>query len=95
MHLKRLTRFPWLVARKFQSFNPLLDIGQCDPGLQACQGRAQARVDAMPKRNVRIGVAGYVKTAGIGELLGITVRGSDHWEDELARRDHLAVQLAS
>src|SRR5262245_2870974 len=81
MNPQRLPRLPRLVTRQLKPMNPLQKIAQRDAGLQACQRRTQAGVDAMPKRDVRIGPAADIKSTRVVELLRITVRRANQRQD--------------
>src|SRR6185369_14611851 len=91
--MERVARLPRLIARKLELMNTFQEIGQGYAGFQACERRTQAEVNAVPERQVRIRIARDVKSPGVAELRRITVRRTDHCEDQLARWDHLSVYL--
>jgi len=63
--VQRLARLPGLLAREIQFLGPLQQGRKRDPRLQARQRCADAGVDAMPERNMRIGIAHDVEAVGI------------------------------
>jgi len=64
-----------------------------DLGLHPRQVRADAKVNAISKRKMRIGLAGYVQPIGFREFLRIPVGGGNDGENNVAAPDPSAVQV--
>src|SRR5207248_10828264 len=74
MHVQGLARLPGFLARSLEALQTLQQIRERDPRLHSGEGRAQTGMDAVAKRQVRVGVARDVETISTGKLLRITVR---------------------
>ncbi len=79
--MKRLARLPRLIASKLKPSHSLQKIGECNPGFQSREWRAQAGVDTVTKRQVRVGYPSHVKAIRVAEMLGITVRRANYRQD--------------
>src|SRR5262245_18320827 len=66
---------------------------QRDLALEACQGMAEAVVDAVTKRQVMISVAADVEAIGIRKRAWIPVRGAEEEKQSLRGPDLLPTQL--
>src|SRR3989442_1386163 len=83
MYVEGPAWFPWLAARELEALQPLQQMRQSDPGLQARERRPETEVDAMSECNMRVGIPGDVKASGVGELPGVAVGGPDHGKHQL------------
>src|SRR6185437_14566402 len=87
--VKSISRLPRLAASRFESLHAFQKISESNLRFEACERRAEAGMDAVAERQVRVGVARHVEAAGVAELAGVAVRGADDREYEFPGRDSL------
>src|SRR5437762_2618964 len=92
-HVHALARLPRIGAGQPKALQAHEEIREGDPALQAGERRAQAEVEAVPERDMRVGLAGDVEAVSVAELLRVAVRGAEHRQYELPGRNQLAVHL--
>jgi len=91
VHVQSLARLQRLIGGKFETLESLQQIGERDSGFGAGECGAQAKVNAVAKGDMRIGIAADIEAVRVCELAGIAVGRSHHGKHERSRGNHLAV----
>src|SRR5688572_91953 len=91
--MKGLPRLPRFVAGAFEIREAFENIPKRDFRLHARECRAEAGVNSVAERNVRIGIARDVEAVPVRKLLWIAVGRSHHGEDQLAWFHRLATEV--
>ena len=93
MDVKPFAGLPWQITCKIELADSRQEFGESDPGFQARQGCAKAKMDPVPEGQVRVGIARDVEAVRVGELFWITICRSEHHQGHFPGGDGLTVHL--